>query len=366
MKPPLSVIPREIAAASDYEQLSAGHLSAVAWNYLVGGAADERTVRENVDAFRAWRLRQRVLAEVAGGHTRLNLFGHEYEHPFVLAPVAYQRLFHEDGELAAALGAGVMGAPYVLSTLASSRIEDVAAAAQGLLWFQLYFQRDRAATLALLRRAEAAGCGVIVVTVDAPLAGIRNRELRSGFQLPAGVAAVNLEQPDDFAPASMDGGNVFASLMDAAPRWADVEWLCSQTRLPVVIKGILDPDDARMARSSGVSGLVVSNHGGRVLDDVMSALDALPGVVKAADGLPVLLDGGVRRGADAFKAIALGAAAVMVGRPYIHALAVAGALGVAHLLRTLREELEVNMALCGCATLPSINRSSLVHAGGRH
>jgi 4-hydroxymandelate oxidase len=361
---PLSAIPREIVAATDYEQLSGQHLSAMAWHYLVGGAADERTVQANGEAFRKWRLRQRVLVDVAGGHTRLSLFGQELAHPFVLAPVAYQRLFHEDGEHAAVLGAGVMGGAYVLSSLATSTLEAVAAEAQGPLWFQLYFQRTREATLALLQRAEAAGYGVIVVTVDAPLAGIRNRELRSGFQLPAGMTPVNLACPEDFAPAAGAGDGVFSALMAAAPRWADIEWLCAQTRLPVLIKGILDADDARQARSCGVAGMVVSNHGGRVLDDVLPSLEALPAVVAAAEGLPVLLDGGVRRGADAFKALALGATAVMVGRPYIHALAVAGALGVAHLVRTLREELEVNMALCGCATLSAITRDSLLRADG--
>jgi 4-hydroxymandelate oxidase len=282
MKPPLAAIPRDIVSASDYEAQSAEYLSATAWNYLVGGAANEFTARENVDAFRAWRLRQRVLADVRGGHTRLSLLGQTLEHPFVLAPIAYQRLFHEQGELAAALGAGVMGGAYVLSTLASTRLEDVASAAQGPLWFQLYFQQEHADTLALLQRAEAAGYGVIVVTVDAPVAGIRHRELRSGFQLPAEVAPVNLARVTDFAPAIADGATIFSGLMTVAPTWADIEWLCTHTRLPVLIKGILDAEDARIARSCGVAGMVVSNHGGRVLDEVLPALVALPAVVEAA------------------------------------------------------------------------------------
>lgn len=365
MKAPLSVIPKEIAAAGDYERFSKDHLSPMAHDYLVGGAADEITVRENVEAFQSWRLRQRVLADVREGHTRLTLFGQSLAHPFILAPVAYQRLFHPEGEQASTLAAGVMEGACVLSTLASVSLEDVADSARGPLWFQLYFQRERAATLALIRRAEASGYGVIVVTVDAALAGIRNRDLRSGFHLPEGIGPVNLLRPEDFPPAHQSG-NVFVDFMSCAPTWADIEWLCAETALPVVIKGVLDAEDALLARRCGVAGIVVSNHGGRVLDGVLPALEALPSVVDAADGVPVLLDGGVRRGADAFKAIALGASAVMVGRPYIHALAVAGALGVAHLIRTLREELEVNMALCGCATLSSISRTSIIASGGKY
>ncbi|MGH8493168.1 MAG: alpha-hydroxy acid oxidase [Moraxellaceae bacterium] len=363
--PPLTVIPRDLVAAVDYERHARQHLDDNAWEYLSGGAADEITLHENRVAFDRLRLRSRVLADVKGGHTQLNLFGHRYAHPLFLAPLAYQRLFHADGELATALAADAMQAGMVVSTLASVRMEELPAPVQSARWFQLYFQADRAATLALLRRAEACGFSALLVTVDAPLAGIRNREQRAGFALPDGVAAVNLETLT--ASSAVTGSSVvFDVLMANAPGWADIEWLLGQTRLPVLLKGVLDAEDAKRALSCGIAGIVVSNHGGRVLDTLPASIDALPAVVTALEGkIPVLLDGGIRRGTDVFKALALGADAVLLGRPYIYALATAGALGVAHLLRTLREELEITMALCGCKTLEDIGPHVLFRSESR-
>ncbi|NTV10390.1 MAG: alpha-hydroxy-acid oxidizing protein [Zoogloea sp.] len=363
--PRLSAIPRDIAAVADYERHAHERLDDKAWTYLCGGAADELTLQDNQAAFRRLRMKGRVLADVRGGHTRLELFGRSYEHPVFLAPVAYQRLFHPDGELASALGAGALAAGMVVSTLASCRIEDIAAAAQAPLWFQLYMQADRSHTLELVRRAEASGYEVLVVTVDAPIAGIRNREQRARFSLPQGVGAVNLTPSAAPAAKPAEGASiVFDQLMAHAPGWQDIEWLAASTRLPVVVKGILDADDALLALQRGAAGLVVSNHGGRTLDTLPASIDALPSIVEAVAGrAPVLLDGGIRRGSDIFKAIALGASAVLVGRPYVHALAAAGALGVAHVLRILREELEVCMVLNGCAELQAIDRSRLFAEG---
>lgn len=359
--PPLTAIPRDIVAAVDYERHAREHLHDNAWEYLCGGAADEITLQENRRAFDRIRLAGRVLADVRGGNTRLNIFGRDYAHPVFLAPVAYQKLFHEQGELATALAAEAMQACMAFSTLASVRLEALPRMQQTALWFQLYFQSTRDETLLLLRRAELAGCTALLVTVDAPLAGIRNREQRAGFALPAGVSAVNLE-PKNTAAMAADG-SVFDALMSAAPTWQDIAWLAGATSLPVIVKGILHPDDARRALDNGAAGIAVSNHGGRVLDTLPASIDALPAVAEAVRGrAPVLLDGGVRRGSDVFKAIALGADAVMVGRPYIHALATAGALGVAHLLRTIREELELVMALSGCATLADISPDCLFEA----
>lgn len=370
----LTAIPREIVAVADYEAFARARLDDNAWTYLSCGAADEITLHENRSAFDRIRLKGKVLGDVRGGHTRLELFGRAYEHPIFLAPVAYQRLFHPEGELASALGAGVMAAGMVVSTLASVALEEIAAAAQSLqspLWFQLYMQANREHTLELVRRAEASAYEALIVTVDAPIAGIRNREQRIGFRLPPEVKPVNLKPasaasrvtPTDPSLGRSVASYLFDDLMVAAPSWQDVEWLVANTRLPVLLKGVLDADDAVRALSCGVAGIVVSNHGGRIQDTVPASIDALPAITEALARcerhIPVLLDGGIRRGSDIFKALALGASAVLVGRPYVNALATAGALGVAHVLRILREELEVVMALNGCATLSAVDRGAI-------
>jgi 4-hydroxymandelate oxidase len=357
--PPLLAIPRDLVAAVDYERHARQHLDDNAWEYLCSAAGDEITGHENRAAFDRLYLRGRVLADVKGGHTRLSLFNVEHAHPIFLAPVAYQKLFHPDGERATAIGADAMQAGMAMSTLASVRLEDLPAPVQSARWFQLYFQSGRDATLALVRRAEAAGFSVLLLTVDAPLAGIRNREQRAGFALPANISAVNITAGPALPPLQ-NGSLIFDGLMANAPTWSDIEWLAAHTKLPLVLKGILDADDACRALDHGAAGIAVSNHGGRVLDTLPATLDALPRIVDALAGrAPILLDGGIRRGTDVFKALALGADAVMIGRPYIHALATAGALGVAHLLRTLREELEITMALSGCKTLADITPASL-------
>lgn len=358
----LNAIPRDVVAVADYERYACERLDANAWAYLTGGAADEITLRDNRAAFDRLRIKSRVLAEVGGGHTRLELFGRTYSHPIFLAPVAYQRLFHPDGEFAAAVGASAMAAGMVVSTLASVRIEEIAAiAGKPPLWFQLYIQPDHARTMELVKRAETSGYEALVITVDAPLAGVRNREQRAGFSLPRDVYPVNLDGPST-PPVDLARGAsiVFAHIMASAPTWSDIARIASATRMPVLVKGILDAEDAARALEHGAAGIIVSNHGGRVLDTLPAAIDALPHIADAIGGrIPVLLDGGIRRGTDVFKAIALGSSAVLVGRPYIHALAAAGALGVAHVLRILREELEITMALCGCATLRAIDRARL-------
>lgn len=353
---PLQHIPPDLVSLGDYQRYAAQHLSANARSYIDSAAADETSHAANLAAFSAYRLETRVLAEVSGGHCRRSLFGLALSHPILLAPVAYQKLAHADGERAAAYAATAVGSSMAVSTLASTPLEDIAAAAQGPLWFQLYWQHDRDFVLQLVRRAEAAGYRAIMLTVDAPLAGVRNREQREGFALPPEVFAANLQGMPAWQPALRDGQSmVFDGFMAIAPRWDDIAWLRQQTRLPILLKGVLSVHDARLAQQAGVDGLVVSNHGGRVLDSVPASLEVLPEIANAVAGqLPILLDGGVRRGTDVLKALALGAQAVMIGRPYLHGLAVAGALGVAHVLRLLQEELEVAMALCGCRTLDDI------------
>ncbi|HEY0963515.1 MAG TPA: alpha-hydroxy acid oxidase [Pseudomonadales bacterium] len=361
----LASIPRDIASASDYERYARARLDDNAWTFLTAGAADEVTLRDNRAAFDRIRMRSRVLGKVQGGHTRLALFGQRFEHPVFLAPIGYQKLFHPDGEAASALAARAMSAPLIVSTLATTRLEELAATG-ATLWFQLYLRARRADTLSLVRRAEQCGCTALVVTVDAPLAGIRNREQRAGFHLPPGIDAVNLTDlpgtPTQALPPGACG--IFEGLLANAPTWDDVAWLAANSALPVIVKGILHPADALLAIEHGARGIVVSNHGGRILDTLPASIDALPDVAAAVAGrVPLLLDGGIRRGSDVFKAIALGAQAVLVGRAYAHALAAAGSLGVAHVIRTLREELEVCMALNGCATLDAIDAATLVNRG---
>ncbi len=348
-----------IVSLADHEQQARQHLDDNAWAYFSGGAADEITLRANRSAWDALPLWPRVLRPLAGGHTRVSLLGRTLAHPIVLAPIAFQRLAHPDGELAMAYAAAALGAGVVLSTQASVSLESVAQAVlpdpgRGPLWFQLYLQHDRDFTQALVQRAEAAGYEALVLTVDAPSSGVRDRERRAGFRLPPGVSPVNLAglQATPSPPLRPGQSALFDGLLHHAPTWDDIAWLQSITRLPVLLKGVLHPADARQAVAAGAAGLIVSNHGGRTLDTAPATASALPRVVQAVGGaLPVLVDGGIRRGTDVLKAMALGASAVLVGRPAVWGLAHAGAAGVAHVLRLLRDELENAMALTGCATL---------------
>ena len=357
--PARHAIPPGLITLADHEQHARTQLDDNAWAYFSGGAADEISLRANRSAWDALPLWPRVLRPLAGGHTRVPLLGRTLAHPILLAPVAFQRLAHPDGELAMAYAAAALGAGVVLSTQASVSLESVAQAVlpdpgRGPLWFQLYLQPDRGFTQALVQRAEAAGYEALVLTVDAPTSGVRDRERRAGFRLPPGVGPVNLAglQAPASPPLSPGQSALFDGLLHHAPTWDDIAWLQSITRLPVLLKGVLHPADARQAVSVGAAGLIVSNHGGRTLDTAPATVTALPRVVQAVGGaVPVLVDGGIRRGTDVLKAMALGASAVLVGRPAVWGLANAGAAGVAHVLRLLRDELEVAMALTGCATL---------------
>ena len=355
----LQQVPPDVVGLGDHEALARQRLDDNAWAYFSGGAADEITLRANRSAWDALTLWPRVLRPLAGGHTQVTLLGRTLAHPMLLAPVAFQRLAHNDGELAMAYAAAALGAGVVLSTQASVSLEAIAEAVRpdrgrGPLWFQLYLQHDRGFTQALVQRAEAAGYEALVLTVDAPASGVRDRERRAGWRLPPDVHPVNLAglPPPPRRELHTGQSALFDDLLHHAPTWDDLAWLQSMTRLPIVLKGVLHPADARQALSLGAAGLIVSNHGGRTLDTAPATASALPGVVQAVGGaVPVLVDGGIRRGTDVLKAMALGASAVLVGRPAVWGLANAGAAGVAHVLRLLRDELEVAMALTGCATL---------------
>jgi 4-hydroxymandelate oxidase len=360
---PLRQIPPDAVSLSDYESLAQRRLDSRFAAWLFGGAADELTLDDNCAAFRRIRMKPRVLQELAGGDTCLTLLGQQLDYPVLLAPIAHQRLVHPQGELATALAASAVGATMVVSTQASFSMEDIARQASAPLWFQLYMHPDRGVTRNLVARAESAGYLALMLTVDAPVTGMRNREQRQGFTMPDWETAANLKDapPEPVVVSRAGESPIFGSpLPAAAPCWADVESLIASTRLPVILKGILAPEDAERAIAAGAAGIVVSNHGGRTLDTVPATIDALPAVTEAVAGrLPVLLDGGVRRGTDIFKALALGATAVMVGRPCVAALAVAGAAGVAHALHILRAELEAAMVLAGCRRLSDIDRSRI-------
>lgn len=355
--PRIEKLPDGLANLADFEAPAQARVDAAAWAYLNGGAADEITLRANRAAWDAIQLQPRVLRDLAGGHTRVSLLGRELRHPVLLAPIAYQRLFHADGELAIAHAAAAQEAGLVLSAQASIDMEAVAAPmladpAAGPLWFQLYWRDDRDFMRALLRRVQAAGFQALVLTVDAPVHGARDRERRTGFKLPDHIRAVNLggvKRPLDLQPGQ---SALFDGLMPRAATWAEIAWLRAESPLPLLLKGVTHADDAREALARGVTGFIVSNHGGRALDTLPPTAALLP-PLRAALGpeVPLLVDGGIRRGTDVLKAMALGANAVLLGRPYVHALAASGALGVAHALRLLRDELEIAMALSGCKTL---------------
>src|SRR4051812_5605878 len=336
--------------AADFEALAREKLDEGAYGYFAGGAGDERTLRDNIDAYARRRLRPRVLVDVSSASAATTVLGAEVSMPLIVAPVAFQRAAHPDGEPATARAAADAGTVMCLSTLATSSAQDVADAAPGgAKWFQLYCFSDRGVTEALVDQAVEGGYKAIVLTVDAPLLGRRERDLRTGFAIPA-----DLEVPS-FARAI--GGRREATLqemfalLDQSLTWRDVEMLAELSDLPVVVKGLITPEDARLAVDHGAGAIVVSNHGGRQLDGVPATLDALPDIVEAVDGrVEVYVDGGVRRGTDAVTAVALGARAVLIGRPVVWALAAAGEDGVARLLTLLRDEIELALALLGCPT----------------
>jgi isopentenyl diphosphate isomerase/L-lactate dehydrogenase-like FMN-dependent dehydrogenase len=346
----------------DFEAIARERMTPSAYDYYAGGAEDEVTLARNREAFTRIALRPRMLAGISQVSTRTEVLGTPLALPVLLAPTAFNKLGHADGEIAAARAAGRAGTVMCCSTISSTPIEDVAAAATGPLWFQLYVYRDRDVTRDLVRRAETAGCQALVLTVDTPRLGRRERDIRAGFALPAGVSIANLERygtPDALRWANTSSFTEYVHrLMDDSLSWESVAWLRSITALPVLMKGVLTAEDTALAISHGASGVIVSNHGGRQLDGAIATIEALPEVVDAAGGrIPVLLDGGIRRGTDILKAIALGAASVCIGRAYLWGLAADGEDGVARVLDMLRAELDLAMTLSGCASIASISRA---------
>lgn len=353
-----------VLTLDDFEVLAQQHMTHAAYEYVAGGAGSDVSVAENRTAFNRIRLNPRVLIDVTKIDTTLKLFGRQHEYPVLLAPAGYHKLVHPDGEIETVAGANLAEATLCAASFSTVTLEEMAGAAKCPLWFQLYVQADRGFTKALLDRAVAAGCEAVVITVDVPVNGPRDRELRAGFKLPEGVERANLSGLGTAISAAAHrpiGRNIYAATHGADVTWKDIAWLRAHLKIKLLLKGILHPEDAEIAALECCDGIIVSNHGGRSLDTVPAGIDVLPSIVNQVRGrVPVLMDGGIRRGIDVFKALARGAGAVMIGRPYLYGLAAGGAAGVARVIEILRTELEMTMGLAGCTSLKQITSRFLL------
>ena len=345
----------------DYQDRARPLLPEGTWAYVESGAGDEHTLRANAQAWQDIPLWPRVLVDVGAVDPSLTLLGHELAHPILLAPTAAHGMYHPEAEAATLAGAHASGALPVLSTLGSTPVAELGQVARGPWWFQLYVQPDRAFTADLVQRAAASGASAVVMTVDTPVLGARDRDRRLGGHTVDGMRPPNLApvsaEPDTGESDAGDRSRVYNPHLDPSLTWDTLAWLIETSPVPVLVKGVVRPDDARRAADIGVAGVIVSNHGARNLDTVVATATALPGVVDAVEGrVPILVDGGIRRGTDVAKALGLGADAVLVGRPAIWGLTVAGANGVAHVVELLLTELMMAMALLGAPTLKELNR----------
>lgn len=365
---------RRPVSIDEWESRARAVLDKGPFDYLAGGAGGEETMRANREAFYLWRLRPRVVRDVAERDLSVTLFGRKLSVPFMLAPIGVMSIFHRDAEAGPARAAAAEGVPYILSNAATMPMEEVAAAmGQATRWFQLYPPRDRELTVSFIRRAEAAGYSAIVVTLDSCLLGWRERDLRNSYlpflkghgignYISDPVFRSKLARPPEqdmeaAALMALDEGN------NISFGWKDVDFIRGQTELPLLLKGITHPDDAELAVEHGVDGVIVSNHGGRQLDGAIATLDALPSVCDVVKGrIAVMMDSGIRKGADVLKALALGAAAVMVGRPYAFAYAADGEEGVREVIRNLTAEIELHLAIAGHRRIRDLNRSLVIKA----
>jgi len=365
MKPQLTALPPDLVSLADYARLAPDFIDPMVWAWLEGVSGDGEAARASIASFANYAIYNRLLVDCRAGSTRTRLVGQDLAHPILFAPIGYQHMLHPEGEVASARGC--LDTVHITSSFASWPLEDIARAAAGPAWFQLYFQPEREQTEQLVRRAERAGYSAIMVTLDVPVKPSSRAAQQAGFALPQGVEAVNLRGYEPARPIAVPPGEsmILRGMMSYAPRIDDLRWLRDLTDLPIIAKGVTHPDDARMLIEAGCDGLVVSNHGGRALEAAPAPLDRLS-AIRAALGpdVPLLIDGAIRSGADIFKALALGANAVMIGRPFMHALAVAGSLGVAHMIKLLREDMELVMALAGCPDMASITRAAIVTRSG--
>jgi isopentenyl diphosphate isomerase/L-lactate dehydrogenase-like FMN-dependent dehydrogenase len=347
---------------SDFEALARERLSPLAWDYYEGGAEDEYTVADNVAAFRRIKLRPRVLVDVADRDLTTTVLGQSISLPIVLAPTSHQSLAHPDAEFATMRAAMAAGTIATLGTGNHFAVEEVVAAAPHPFWFQMYCYENRTVTERIIRRAEAAGARALVVTVDATFAPRRERHIRANFRLPPEVELRNMigiGLQDHLLRAENGGMDAFlASLRPMLLTWDEIDWMRSVTDTAIVLKGILTAEDALLAAEHGVDAVIVSNHGGRQIDGTLATIEALPEIAEAAGGkIEILLDGGVRRGTDVLKALALGARAVLIGRPYLWGLAAGGEVGVRQVIELLRAEIVSAMEQCGQADVKQITRS---------
>jgi isopentenyl diphosphate isomerase/L-lactate dehydrogenase-like FMN-dependent dehydrogenase len=352
---------KDLVNVDDFEAAARERLDPGAYGYYAGGSGDERTLRANAAAFERWELRPRVLVDVDEVSTGTTVLGSDLSMPLLVAPTAFQRLCCEDGELSMARAAAAAGTAMCLSTLSSVTPAELAAAAPGApQWFQLYWSRDRGFTQELLAAVAEAGFRALVLTVDFPVAGRRERDIRLDFALPHDLMSPNLPG----ALARRDFHAALGGIVDARLTWRDLEWLRSNCSLPLVLKGVLTAEDALLAAEHGAAAVVVSNHGGRQLDGVPASLDVLPEVAEAVgERVEVLVDGGIRRGTDVLKALALGARAALTGRAVLWGLAAEGEQGAARVLELLRGEIEVGLKLLGCPTPAEVTRAHVRRAG---
>jgi len=359
-------IPTDITCCHDYQTYAKQILPTPSWHYIAGGSGDELTLMANNKAFNNIGLQQMLLPNIDDVDSTIALNSEQHANPMLIAPIAYQQLAHQDGELATIQAANAQDVSMVVSTLSSTSLEQIARyKSDQPLWFQLYIQPEKQHTFDLIQRAEQSGYTSLVITLDAPINGLRNREQRHKFQLPERIKAQNLQTYRQFPTvksaiqqpiSGLSSQQVTLSqLLSQAPRWSDISEIIKETQLPVYLKGVLTVKDALKAKTLGAAGIIVSNHGGRILDGVPTSIDMLPLIRQAVgNDMIILCDSGIRRGSDIFKAIALGANSVLLGRPIIYALATAGAMGVAHCLRLLKDELQLTMALTGCANINDI------------